>query len=244
MAEPFPAAWIEYLESNVRHYTYLKPPQQDRLQKIVQVFVAEKYWTGTGGLTLTDEMKVTVAAQASLLALGLDEPYFFDRVLSVILYPSSYALPRHSQEGSLIIYENVPVAGEAWYRGPIILSWKDVLACGRNAEEGRNVTLHEFAHHLDGLDGEVDGVPPLAPDQERRWYRVTEAEYGQLVRSTRRHEATLLDQYGATNYVEFFAVATECFFEQPHAMKRRHRELYAILRDFYRQDPADWLPDA
>jgi tetratricopeptide (TPR) repeat protein len=108
-----------------------------------------------------------------------------------------------------------------------------------------NVVLHEFAHHLDGLDGGVEGVPPLAGRRRRQtWYRVTEAEYLRLVGSARRGEATLLDHYGATNRAEFFAVATECFFERPRAMRHRHGELYQILSDFYRQDPAAWLPDA
>jgi Mlc titration factor MtfA (ptsG expression regulator)/Tfp pilus assembly protein PilF len=244
LAEPFPSAWSEYLQNNVRHYAHLLPGQQQRLRDIVRVFVAEKHWAGAAGLSVSDEMKVTVAAQAALLALGQDEPYFFDRVLSLILYPTGYARPRQVQQGSWIIHENWRLVGEAWYRGPIVLAWDDVLACGQDAAEGRNLTLHEFAHHLDGLNGAVDGAPSLPADQERRWCRVTEAEYLRLVGNAQRREATLLDQYGATSRVEFFAVATECFFEQPHAMQRRHADLYAILRDFYRQDPAAWLPDA
>ncbi len=141
--------------------------------------------------------------------------------------------------------EGVPYLGEAWYHSPIVLSWQHVVQAGRNASNGGNVVLHEFAHYLDGLDGEVDGSPPLGGnEQARTWYRVTEAEYRRLVGAARRHEVTLLNQYGATNRAEFFAVATECFFEQPHAMRRQHEELYAILRDFYRQDLAQWMPDA
>ena len=125
------------------------------------------------------------------------------------------------------------------------MSWKFVLQAGRNAANGGNVVLHEFAHHLDGLDGDIDGTPPLAgPEQEKTWYRVTAAEYRRLLGSARRHEVTLLDHYGATSKAEFFAVATECFFERPQAMRRQHGELYSVLRDFYRQDPAEWLPDA
>jgi Mlc titration factor MtfA (ptsG expression regulator)/Tfp pilus assembly protein PilF len=244
LEEPFPGAWIGHLQNNVRHYAHLEPRLQDVLRQVVQVVVAEKHWAGAAGLSVSDEMKVTVAGQAALLVLGLDEPYFFDRVPSIILYPRGFTRAREMPEGSWTIFGNWRLSGEAWYRGPIVLSWDDVLACGRNAAQGRNVTLHEFAHHLDGLDGAVDGVPPLAADQEQKWYRVAEGEYLRLVGSAQRQEATLLDQYGATNRVEFFAVATECFFEQPHEMHRLHRELYEILRDFYRQDPAAWLPDA
>jgi tetratricopeptide (TPR) repeat protein len=120
-----------------------------------------------------------------------------------------------------------------------------VLESGQNASGGHNLVFHEFAHHLDGLDGEVDGDPPLAGrEQEKNWYRVTEAEYLRLVGQARRDEVSLLDHYGATNRAEFFAVATECFFEQPQAMQREHEELYAALREFFHQDPARWLPDA
>ncbi len=214
------------------------------MQAVVRLLVAEKHWSGGGGCTVTDEMKVTVAAQASLLVLGLDEPYFFDRVQSIILYPVAYLRPPRLQQ-NVHVPGGTSFFGEAWYHSPIVLSWSHVRQAGRNASNGSNLVLHEFAHHLDGLDGDVDGTPPLAGlEQEKTWYRVTEAEYRRLVGQAKRHEVTLLDRYGATSKAEFFAVATECFFEQPHAMQRQHEELYAVLRDFYRQDPAQWLPDA
>ena len=244
LAEPFPAAWREYVAANVRHYAYLDPAKRELMQAVVRVMVAERNWSGGAALTVTDEMKVTVAAQASVLVLGLEQPYFFDRVQSIILYPGAYVRPPQLQR-YLNAREGVPFAGEAWYHSPIILSWEHVLQAGRNMANGGNVVLHEFAHYLDGLDGEVDGTPPLAGrEQERTWYQVTEAEYRRLVGSAKRHEVTLLDHYGATNKAEFFAVATECFFERPHALARQHEELYGVLRDFYRQDPAAWLPDA
>jgi hypothetical protein len=244
LAEPFPEAWREWLASNMRQYAHIEPSKQDMVQAVVRVFVAEKHWDAGTGLTVTDEMKVTVAAQASLLVLGFDEPYFFDRVKSIILHPGAYKrsprLQRYLNQG-----EGRSYLGEAWYHSPIVLSWQDTLDAGRDASSGVIVVLHEFAHYLDGLDGDVDGTPPL-PDreQEKTWYRVTEAEYRRLVGQARRSEVTLLSQYGATNRAEFFAVATECFFEQPHAMQRQHEELYAVLRDFYRQDPAQCWPDA
>jgi hypothetical protein len=244
LAEPFPAAWEEYLANNMRQYAYLEPPKRAVIQAVVRVVVAEKHWSGGAGFDLTDEMKVTVAGQASLLVLGLDEPYFFDRLQSIILYPTTYVrsprLQRYLNEGG-----GRPLLGEAWYHSPIVLSWKHVLQVGRNESSGGNLVLHEFAHYLDGLDGSVDGAPPL-PDgaQEETWYRVTDAEYRRLVGQARRHEVTLLNQYGATNRAEFFAVATECFFEQARAMQRQHEELYGVLRDFYRQDPGQCWPDA
>ena len=210
------------------------------VEQVVQILVAEKNWVGGAGFNVTDEMKVTVAGQAAILVLGLEEPYYFDGVLSIIVYQGPYRHPKHPG-----FIPGATLHGEAWYRGPIVLSWRNVLESGRNASGGHNLVFHEFAHYLDGLDGEVDGDPPLAGrEQEQNWYRVAEAEYLRLVGQARRDEVALLDHYGATNRAEFFAVATECFFEQPQAMQREHAELYAGLRDFFRQDPAQWLPDA
>ncbi len=242
LLQRFPREWEEWLVANVWHYSYLKAVEQDRVQAVVRVFAAEKQWTGGPNFKVTDEMKVTVAAQASLMVLGLDEPYHFDRVQSIVLHPDVYTRPRRLE---LYFSERRRLLGEAWYHSPIVLSWKHVLQAGRNQSNGGNVVLHEFAHYLDGLDGEVDGSPPLVGrERENAWYSVTEAEYRRLVGNARRHEVTLLDHYGATNRAEFFAVATECFFEQPHAMQRQHEELYAVLSDFYCQDPALCWPDA
>ena len=238
LAEPMPRAWREWLTANVRQYRFLDGEHRARVQEMVRVLVAEKCWTGGADFVVSEEMKVTVAAQAALLVLGLDGPYYFDAVQSIILYPRGFVHPpQWNRPGAL--------AGEAWSRGPIVLSWKDVLEAGRDASQGRNVVLHEFAHHLDELDGDVDGTPPLeGRGQLQTWLRVTEAEYRRLLGQARRDEVSLLDHYGAKSPAEFFAVATECFFERPHAMQQEHGELYAVLQDFYRQDPARWLPDA
>ncbi|MBN2581364.1 MAG: zinc-dependent peptidase [Pirellulales bacterium] len=242
LAELFPPTWLKILQQNVRHYPLLPSDKQAMMQAVVRILVAEKNWEGGSGFIVTEEMKVTVAGQAAVLVLGLDEPYYFDRVQSIILYPTAYLHPSKYQ--GLFLLPDRPIMGEAWPRSPIILSWHHVLQCGQNADRGRNVVLHEFAHHVDGLDGDMDGTPPLEKGQMKNWYRVTEAEYLGLVGNARRDEVSLLDHYGASDRAEFFAVATECFFEQPHALQQRHPELYGVLRDFYRQDPATWIPDA
>ena len=240
LSEPLPSDWRTFLQDNVRHYEHLDPQRRTTVEQVVQILVAEKNWVGGAGFNLTDEMKVTVAGQAAILVLGLEEPYYFDDVLSIIVYQGPYWHPKRPG-----FIPGAALRGEAWYRGPIVLSWRDVLESGQNVSGGHNLVFHEFAHYLDGLDGEVDGDPPLAGrEQEQNWYRVTEAEYLRLVGQARRDEVALLDHYGAANRAEFFAVATECFFEQPQAMQREHEELYAALRDFFRQDPARWLPDA
>jgi Mlc titration factor MtfA (ptsG expression regulator) len=134
------------------------------------------------------------------------------------------------------------VGGWASRNGPIALSWEAVRASGRDDNGGYNIVLHEFAHHLDGLNGELEGAPPLPRGQERNWYRVAEAEYLRLVGNAQRDEVSLLQHYGAKSKVEFFAVATECFFERPSAMRREHKELYTALRGFYRKTRPSGCP--
>lgn len=238
LAEPFPPAWLDYLHNNVAHYRYLTDAEQARLRDDLRIFLAEKNWEGCGGLTMTDEIRVTIAAQACLLVLGMEHNYF-DRVQSILVYPHGYRPIEDSGHGGLVPEHPSARLGEAWYRGPVILSWSDIRHEGRHPHRGHNVVFHEFAHQLDMLDGVVNGTPPLRDaDQARRWREVMTAEYQQLIRASEEGRATLLDQYGTTNEGEFFAVCTECFFDRPVDMAQRHPRLYDLLRDYYRQDPA------
>ena len=237
---PFPPEWDGVLDTNVRIFQDLRGEEQQKLRGLIQVFIAEKNWEGCGGLVLTDEMKVTIAAQACLLVLGFDG-VFFDHVLSILVYPTTYVVPEKSVDRVGIETEDRSTRlGEAWYRGPVILSWEDALASGRNESDGHNVVLHEFAHQLDMInDQSVDGTPPLAtPELYERWTELIHEEFQQLKRDCRRGEWTVLDCYGTTNIGEFFAVATESFFESSIAMQERHPQLYALFCEFYRQDPA------
>jgi MtfA peptidase len=239
LATPFPAAWNDYLERNVAHFPFLDPAEQARLRDDLRIFIAEKNWEGCGGLAMTDEIEVTIAAQVCLLVLGMEHNYF-DRVRSVLVYPQGFVDPReHVGPGGLMRAGGVPLEGQAVYRGPVILSWAEVRDEGRHPRQGRNVVFHEFAHQLDMLDGVINGTPPLPDRQQReRWKRVMTEEYRKLLDASVHGRATLLDQYGTTNEGEFFAVATECFFDCPADMERRHPELYDLLRAYYRQDPA------
>jgi Mlc titration factor MtfA (ptsG expression regulator) len=236
LSTPFPAAWLEYLRRNVSHYEFLNEAERARLRDDLRILVAEKRWEGCGGLRMTDEIKVTIAAQAALLVLGIGHNYF-ERVRSILVYPRGYRAP--GPDGEDVPGETHGRLGEAWYRGPVVLSWADALAGGRNQGGGQNLVFHEFAHQLDMLDGLIDGTPLLeTPAEYRRWREVMTAEYERLTREAGEGRRTLLDPYGATNEGEFFAVATECFFEQPVALSRQHPKLYELLRDYYHQDPA------
>ncbi|MEX1233122.1 MAG: M90 family metallopeptidase [Planctomycetaceae bacterium] len=240
LAEPFPHEWDEILAANVRHFRDLGVEERRKLRDVMRIFIAEKNWEGCGGLELTDEIKVTIAAQACLLVLGFDDVYF-DHVLSILVYPTSYVVPEKTvNQIGVETEDRSNRLGEAWYRGPVILSWEDALASGRNEAEGHNVVLHEFAHQLDMIDDRsVDGTPPLVTAElHERWTELIHEEYEQLKRDCRRREWTVLDCYGTTNIGEFFAVATESFFEEPAEVAERHPELYALFCEFYRQDPA------
>jgi MtfA peptidase len=244
LAQPFPPKWLEYLDRNVPHYRLLTTEEQARLRDNLLVFIAEKNWEGCAGLELTDEMKVTIAGEACLMALGLEgEP--FGRVESILVYPSAYLVPEERWHEGWSIVGQQQREGEAHYRGPVILSWADVRRDSRRTGRGRNLVWHEFAHQLDMLDRSVNGTPPLAdPKERRRWHDVMTAEYEQLIADAQEGHATLLDTYGATNETEFFAVASECFFDCPVELRAEHTALYELLRDYYGQDPAERMQRA
>jgi hypothetical protein len=238
----FPPAWEETLRTNVVWASRLPGDLQVRLREKTVILVREKNWEGCGGLSLTEEMRVTIAAQASLLVLG-DAEACFDHVLSILVYPTAFIAPnvRVTQAG-VVIEEGEAREGEAWYRGPVILSWDDALDGGRRMHPEHNLVWHEFAHQLDMQNGQsLDGTPPL-PEIElaRRWAEVMEAEYQQLRRDCRSGRPTLLDCYGTKDRAEFFAVATEAFFGRPAALSYRQPVLYDVLRRCYRLDPRSW----
>lgn len=240
---PFPPEWEETLGRNCRHFAHLPADEQERLRNAVKIIVGERTWVGVDELVVTDEMKVTIAAQAALLLLGVDD-YYFDRVSSIVIHPRRFQSRSTNADLHSRFQQVTPVVGEAYQIGPVVLLWQEALAGARGHAHGSNLVLHEFAHHLDSLDGEMGGMPPLpSQDAVSRWERVIERHYQQLVSDLRQGYFTLLDEYGATSKAEFFAVATECFYERPRAMHEEHPELFQLLSDFYRIDPTAWWPD-
>ncbi len=240
LTTPFPDEWADILYRNVKHYARLNESEQSKLRNDLRILVAEKNWEGCRDLTIDDEIRVTIAAQASLLLLGFRDKYF-DLVQSILVYPDAFVAPdRTDLDSGLVLEGETANEGEAWYRGPVVLSWPDALAGGRGASDGSNLVIHEFAHQLDMESGDViDGTPILGNHLPRdRWQRVIEGEFNRLVRDCRRGRETLLDCYGATDIGEFFAVASECFFVQPSRMQNRHPDLYKLLSEFFQQDPA------
>jgi MtfA peptidase len=243
LLQPFPTQWREYLQNKIPNYSLLSGADQTKLRNLVQIFVAEKHWEGCRGLEITDEMKVTIAGQACLLVLGMSNN-FFPRVKTILIYPGGFRVPRDPQMADLSVEGGtMPVLGQAVHRGPVILSWPDIVNPRNEAGTPMNLVIHEFAHQLDMQGGPADGTPLLSSRKlQKKWRRVMKQEYDRLIEESKEGRTTLLDAYGAANEVEFFAVASECFFEQPVEMKRQHPELYAVLARYYRQDPAArWL---
>jgi MtfA peptidase len=238
-APPLPALWAGYLKANFEHWGLLTDQEKLALEDIVQVLVQEKHWEGCDGLEVTEEMRVTIAAQAGLLLLGLDHDYY-ENVDSILIYPSGYKLPRtRDAGGGVVLGEDVAVTGSAHHGGPVLVAWDSARQGGRDGRDGRNLVYHEFAHKLDMLDGMVDGTPELdGQDEYQAWVEVMMEEFEELKEAARKRRKTLLDTYGATDVGEFFAVATEVFFEKPVRLKAEHARLYEVMRDFYCQDPA------
>lgn len=237
----FPSSWEEILRRNVVHYCMLEDTERARLHALIQVFIAEKHWEGAGGLELDDEIRVTISAQACLLILGLPHNYYRN-VQSIIVYPSTVVPPQRKPG----FFENPiapvdiekPIVGQAFLRGPVVIVWDAALRGARHPELGYNVIYHEFAHKLDMLDGAANGTPPLRNRAEYRdWIGICSREYQRLRRDAATGRESFLNVYGATSEAEFFAVATERFFDQPRLMIEQAPDLYRVLQEYYRQDP-------
>ena len=217
----------------------LSEQERIKLQDDIRLFVGEKHWEGCGGLDLTDEIRVTISTQACLLVLGLDYE-LFDRVLSILVYPDSFRFPQTEASSDRDVDGGEPeICGLARYRGEVLLSWADIVEDIEHPEEGYSLVLHEFTHKLDARDGKFDGTPPLeSREQALRWAEVMTGAYDGLRAAADREEETLLDPYGIKDEAEFLAVATECFFTRPSELRSQHPDLYGLLRDCFRQDPA------
>ena len=242
MRQPLGTERCGVIERNVPFCRVLPQERRRELEGLVQVFLDEKMFEGCGGLQITEEIRVTIAAFACLLLLGRDTD-IYPKLRSILVYPTSYVAPLSRRGPDGTVTEGMqPRSGESWSHGNVVLSWEDVLLCASGERTGRNVVLHEFAHQLDSESGFDEGAPAMPKvSMYAEWARVLGAEYRALIDAAELGKPTLLDKYGATSPAEFFAVATECFFELPVEMAIAHPELYAQLKLFYRQDPASLL---
>ncbi|MBL8343064.1 MAG: zinc-dependent peptidase [Rubrivivax sp.] len=215
--------------------------EQLELRRLTSLFLDRKEFSAAGGLRLTDAIAVSIAAQAVLpvLKLGLER---YDGFVGVVVHPDQVVAQRavHDEDGLVHEFEET-LAGEAVHGGPVMLSWRDVREAGRATSPGYNVVIHEFAHVLDMADGLSDGVPLLPAGLERAaWLAVWQPQFEAFERCVDAGEETTLDPYGASGVDEFFAVASESFFVNPHGLAAEHEPLYAMLGKLYRQDPRAW----
>ncbi|MCM8531746.1 MAG: zinc-dependent peptidase [Lentisphaeraceae bacterium] len=234
---------LKILESHLKVYTRLPETLQKKLSGLVNSFINEKAFTGCQELEVTREMKVVIAGQACLLLLNNKTQPWYKKLHTVLIYPSAYKVKTRvvNDQG---FYENLDSVrlGESWGGGTIVLSWNHSRHGAVNYEDGHNVVIHEFAHQLDQSDGAGDGTPTLESQScYASWASLLGREYKKLVRKTMKQQKSVMDKYGATNEAEFFAVATECFFEKPRQMNKRHKELFEALKKYYGVNPLEWL---
>lgn len=242
LERPFPGAWVRILETNSSFYRRLPEALRERLHGKIQRFLHEKHFQGAGGLEIDDEIRVTIAAEACLLTLGLG-PETYPRLRWIIVYPTTFIVEEEVwvEEDGVIEEGPRDLLGESWDNGRVILAWDSVLHGARRVGDGENVVLHEFAHQLDSESGATDGAPLLgAAPALRGWAEVLSEEFLRLRHDGFQGRDSIMDEYGATNPAEFFAVATETFFERPTAMARHHEALFGMLRSYYRIDPREW----
>lgn len=247
--KPLKPDWIEILQNNVGLYSILPDALRTELHGHIQLFLDEKEFIGQE-IQITDEIKLTIAGNACMLLLQdplqtgknqADNNRRFTDFTSIIVYPDTYVAKQTMQEGLVEHQEFSTRAGESWVRGPIVLSWKDSLRGSSHPRNGHNVVLHEFAHKLDEQNNIMDGLPVLKEkSQYAEWTSVFREEYEALKKRAKRGKNKVLDEYGTVSPPEFFAVATEPFFEKPKRMKKRLPNLYTQLKKFYRVDPATW----
>ncbi len=231
--------WIEIIEKNIQFYSFLSPAMKKELHGLVQIFMNEKIFEGCRGLELTDEIKITIAAQACLLLLNRKSD-IYPTLRTILVYPHSYFAPlKQRMDDGSIIEGFQSRLGESWTRGQIVLAWDEVLKDTNDIQDGHNLVFHEFAHQLDNESGVAEGVPEFDKRSSYIvWARVLSEEYEDLLDHIKKQHKTDIDTYGATNPAEFFAVVTEYFFEKPIELKKLHPELYEQFKNFYKLDTA------
>jgi Mlc titration factor MtfA (ptsG expression regulator) len=241
----FPEEWVTIVERNIAIYRNLPMPLRLQLRKLIKQFLHQKHFSGAGGLEITDEIRVTIAAEACMLLLNRNTGVY-PALRYIIVYPSAFVVERQQGGADGVVSEGRKgLLGESWANGKVILAWDNVLHGSSNFVDGQNVVLHEFAHQLDSESGSTNGAPILAGKNcLRTWASTLSGEFEELQMDAWKGKRSLIDHYGATNPAEFFAVSTETFFEKPAQMAKHHAELFEVLKCYYRIDPRDWSAGA
>ena len=245
LARPMPEPWQAILRDNIPIYACMSGDLQHQLGKLVQQFLFQKKFVGCAGLELDDEMRLTIAGQACLLLLNRPTRVY-PELHTILVYPSAFMVPRKQvDEAGVVTEARQDLLGESWGDGRVILAWDHVRRGAADWTDGQNVVLHEFAHQLDSESGSNNGAPYLgSATNYRNWSEVLSRDFANLRTDALYRQPSVMDHYGATSPAEFFAVATETFFEKPWQMAERHPALFAELFKYYRVDPRAWLPQS
>jgi len=239
LESPFPDTWQDVLNADVPYTQLLDDDEQTRLREIIMIFIDEKYWEGCGGFTVDDRMQVVIAAQAAIMLLHLDSTDYFHNVRTLLLYPAAYVQTQERVGSDGLVHSGSTNLGEAWYNGPVVLSWKDSLQSAHSPGRGLNVVFHELAHAADMMTGSTNGTPMLkGRDDSASWNATMSQTFAAVRQEYARGGRDVIRPYGVTNVAEFFAVTTECFFDAPIPFQKAHPKVYEHYAGFWGQDPA------
>lgn len=240
-SKPFKKAWRKIIQQRVPYFRKMPVDLQLQLKQHIQVFLAEKNFIGCNGVRITDEIRVTVAAQACLLLLNRKIDYY-PKLQTILVYPRAFIKEQQSiNTDGVQQVRKVVLSGESWDFGKVILSWQDTLDGAKTPDDGRNVVIHEFAHQLDQENGHANGAPILEKEQNyQSWSDVFSLQFEKLQKQAKAGKPSLFDYYGATNPAEFFAVTSEVFFEQAIQLHYEYPLLYQQLKQYYQVDPLHW----
>ena len=241
LSRPFPKDWLRVLEQKIPVYNKLPPDLKEKLKQRITIFLDEKKFEGCGGMEMTDEKRLVIAAYACILILEETSDYYGD-LQSILVYPDDYVAPVHDEgEGGIVSVGYESRKGEYWGMGSIVLSWKDIERNLYTYKDGQNLIYHEFSHLLDDRYGLTAGISETGEAiRDDEWSRILAKTYRRLNRDSRMGRGHILDLYGAQHPAELFSVATEAFFEKPADVKRSLPDLYNLFRSFYQLDPASW----
>lgn len=242
--KPFPSRRKQIIEEYVPYARHLSQKKQSRLFDLISIFLKERRFEGCGDLKISEEIKVTIAAQACIMLLGSEDlSFLYDDLRSILVYPEPYVAKVKTNTSGYIAEEGFQQRhGEAWSRGYVVLAWSEVQKGAEHPRDGKNLIFHEFAHQLDYQFGiSASANQPSGESEPQSLSGVIADEYQKLLRDLNNNKPSFIDPYGAKNTAELFAVCSVSFFEEPHQLSQHHPALYNQLKSFYRQDPRNYI---
>ncbi|QGX96917.1 zinc-dependent peptidase [Roseovarius faecimaris] len=239
LASPLTEAERDVVAAHVPLTLRLPAELRPALEGKIRLFLDQVTFRGCGGLQVSDEMRLSIAAQACLLVANSGR--WYDHLTTILIYPGAFKSLQQRRQGYVVQEAEIIRSGESWTRGPVILSWAHADQGAANPDDGHNVVFHEFAHQIDDLSGHTDGAPLMSKGQSGDAYeQAIVSAFERHVDAVERGRRPVLDPYGAEGYEEFFAVAVEMFFEQPRQLREGEPEVYEQLALIFELDPAAW----